>query len=103
MDMHEIKRLCKDETIEASSHFIERGRRRNISYKETKEAIISGEIIEDYPNDYPFPSCLVLGKTYEGKVLHVVVGIGKETLWLITVYEPDRNRWDSDYKTRREL
>lgn len=46
MDIQEIKRLCRDETIEASGHFVESGRRRNITYKETKEAIINGEIIE---------------------------------------------------------
>lgn len=103
MDIQEIKRLCEDETIEASGHFVERGRRRNISYKETKEAIINGEIIEEYPDDYPFPSCLILGVTVGGKVLHVVAGIGNGRLWLITVYEPDKARWSSDFKTRKEL
>lgn len=103
MDIQEIKRLCEDETIEASSHFVERGRRRNISYKETKEAIINGEIIEEYPDDYPFPSCLILGVTGSGKVLHMVAGIGNGRLWLITVYEPDKTRWSSDFKTRKEL
>lgn len=44
---------------------------------ETKEAIVNGEIIEEYPNDYPFPSCLILGITIKCRYLHIVVGKGK--------------------------
>ena len=102
MDIELIQSLCKDETIEATGHFAERCLKRNITYKETKEAILKGEIIEDYPNDYPFPSCLLLGTTLKEKYLHIVAGIGKNKLWLITVYEPDKNEWDESLKFRRE-
>ena len=40
--------------------------RDNISEKELVEAILNGEIIEDYHNDKPFPSCLIFGRTEEG-------------------------------------
>jgi hypothetical protein len=32
----------------------------------------SGEIIEEYADDVPYPSCLVLGRTRTGRALHVV-------------------------------
>ena len=32
------------------------------------------EIIEEYPDDFPHPSCLIFGHTKEKKILHIVVG-----------------------------
>jgi len=40
--------------------------RDNISEKELVGAISNGEIIEDYHNDKPFPSCFIFGRTEEG-------------------------------------
>ena len=34
--------------------------------QEVYEAVLAGEIIEDYPDDTPYPSCLVLGRTRRG-------------------------------------
>ena len=53
------------------------------------QVLTNGEIIEQYPTDYPFPSCLVLGYTKTGKALHVVCGSNGVELWLITAYIPD--------------
>ena len=69
---------------------------------DVKEAINSGEIIEDYPEDYPDPSCLILGKSGENQNIHVVCGIHEDELWLITAYYPDPGKWLDDYKTRKE-
>lgn len=101
MDITEIKRLCADETIEISSHIQQRMLQRGVSYKEVKQALMNGEIIEDYPDDYPYPSCLVLGTTSNGKKLHIVAGIGEEKLWLITVYVPNVILWDETLTKRR--
>ena len=43
-----------------------------------------GEIIEEYPNDFPYPSCLILGKTTDNRIIHVVVGMNDTKLYLIT-------------------
>ena len=37
----------------------------DISEKELIESILGGEIIENYTDDKPFPSCLVFGRTDE--------------------------------------
>ena len=63
---------------------------------------MSGEIIEEYPEDYPYPSCLVFGYTLQNRTLHVVVGIGETKLWLITAYQPDPEQWSEDFKKRKE-
>jgi len=39
---------------------------------EVLEALETGEIIEEYPEDAPYPSCLVLGRTLRGRPLHLV-------------------------------
>jgi hypothetical protein len=62
----------------------------------------TGEIIEEYPEDNPYPSCLVFNGSLDNP-LHVVVAINKEQnrLFIITVYEPSLNEFEDDYKTRR--
>jgi hypothetical protein len=61
-----------------------------------------GNIIEDYPDDYPFPSALVL-ECKIGKPIHVVAGIGENYLWIITAYYPSLDKWENDFKTRKEI
>jgi hypothetical protein len=65
-------------------------------------ALTNGEIIEQYPNDYPFPSCLVLGYIKAGKALHIVCGSNGTELWLITAYIPSLAKWTEDFKYRRK-
>ena len=60
------------------------------------------EIIEQYPDDYPYPSCLILGMSIEDKYLHVVIGNHESDLFLITAYFPSFDKWESDFKTRKE-
>lgn len=39
-----------------------------------KNGIATGEIIEDYPDDFPNPSCLIFGYNVNGQILHIVAG-----------------------------
>ncbi|MEA5576019.1 DUF4258 domain-containing protein [Anabaena sp. UHCC 0451] len=54
-----------------------------------------GEIIEDYPNATPYPSCLIYGLNGKGDPIHSVWAYNKDTGFavLITVYCPDPNKW----------
>ena len=73
----------------------------------TKDEIISaisvGEIIEDYSDDKPFPSCLIFGMV-NNRPIHVVVAYDEknETIFIITLYEPNVQVFESDLKTRRK-
>lgn len=102
MIIEELRDLCHDETIEVSGHFVLRSKERGISFSEVKEIILHGSIIEDYPEDYPFPSCLILGKTTASRALHVVVGTDGKRLWLITAYEPSSDIWNETFTKRIE-
>ena len=67
-----------------------------------KQAIRNGSIIEDYPDDYPYPSCLILGYAEDEQPLHLVCGAGEGTLFIITAYRPSPEKWEADWKTRKE-
>ena len=82
-----------------SKHAVEQRVNRHISHEEIAEAICSGEIIEQYPHDKYGPSCLIFGKTKEGRPLHVQCSLSP-TVVIITVYEPDPLKW-IDHKKRR--
>ena len=76
---------------------------RGISRQEVKEAVLNGIVIEDYLNDYPFPSILV-ADVLKSKPLHVVVSYDAENLkcYIITAYEPDTKHFKDDLITRKE-
>ena len=63
---------------------------------------LAGEVIERYPDDKPFPSCLISGKTMDGRPLHVVCAMPKhvDILIIITAYIPTEEEW-IEFKQRR--
>lgn len=69
---------------------------------EVYEAILNGEIIEEYMNDKPYPSILVLGHTLLKRPLHIVCAYDKieNTVIIVTVYQPNPNLW-TVYKRRK--
>jgi hypothetical protein len=102
MTIEDIVRLCGQQSLRWTKHILERLFLRNISTNDVIAALTSGEVIEQYPNDYPYPSCLVLGLTPAGKVLHIVCGSTGVELWLITAYFPNPSEWSEDFKVRQE-
>jgi len=76
---------------------------RRISRNDVVEAIKKGEILQEYPDDRPFPSEVIYFMA-DTRPLHVVVGYHAPsgTAVVITVYEPGPDLWTSDYKRRRK-
>jgi hypothetical protein len=76
-------------------HALERCAERNISPQDVREALLSGEIIEEYPEDKYGQSVLILGTTENKQILHVQCSL--DPLWIITAYNPTLRpeRWDS--------
>lgn len=75
---------------------------RQIAVEEVEAVLRAGEVIEDYPNDMPYPSRLVLG-WIGSRPLHVVVGtnLRENQDIVITVYEPDPEEWGPGFRQRR--
>ena len=70
---------------------------------DVKKAISNGKIIEYYYDDYPYPSCLILGYSIKNKTLHIVCGVSSDCVHMITAYYPDSEKWEDDMKTRRKI
>ena len=83
-------------------HAIQRMYQRNITELEVRYVITTGEIVEDYPADTPYPSRLLLGWR-DNRPLHVVVTDNFDEMEnvVITAYEPDPDIWEGDFKRRK--
>ncbi len=102
--MIDIKRLqlyYEQDKVFVTAHATERFRQRGIRTKDIRHAVKTGEIIEQYPDDYPYPSCLLLGLSSKLQPLHVVMSDEGETSRIITAYFPDAEKWEEDLKTRK--
>jgi len=74
---------------------------RMILRSEVCETIESDEVVEDYPSDPRGHSCLLMGRTLGGRVIHVICAPKKDYLAVVTVYSPSLLEWERDFKTRR--
>ena len=102
--IEQLRELCGDmDNIEITQHTLLRFNERKIKLKDVMNAIQNGKIIEQYPSDYPFPSCLLLGFMLNNQRLHTVCGLGNHKLWLITAYIPTIDKWEDDYETRKAV
>ena len=97
-DFKAINHLDK---IVLTQHSRKRFAERGISVLDILEVIETGEVIEQYPGDSPFTSCLIMGKSDE-KIIHVVASINESMIYIITAYVPDTTKWENDFKTRKE-
>jgi len=95
MAIENIIKAIQTSQVRITDHADEEATDDHLSYDEIYSSVIQGEIIEDYINDKPYPSCLIYGTNFSGKPIHSVWGFNPENKWavLITVYRPDPNRW----------
>ena len=101
MDIGKIKTLCRRGAVQYTNHLMIRILQRGIDIIDVEAAILGGRVIQEYPDDHPYPSCLVLGRDRRSQPLHVVCGVCENALWLVTTYHPDAGEWESDWATRR--
>ncbi len=94
MDLTLIQEQVRNGAYYWRKHAIRRSIERDVAEEEVVEVLLTGEIIEEYPEDKYGPSCLIYGRTQVGRPLHVQCSL-PPTVWLITVYEPDPKEWSS--------
>uniref|UniRef100_UPI00403F1034 DUF4258 domain-containing protein n=1 Tax=Selenomonas sp. TAMA-11512 TaxID=3095337 RepID=UPI00403F1034 len=97
--METIRARIQSDAISWTTHVATRMIKRSIAPLDVLSVLRDGHIIEHYPEDYPFPSCLVFA-IVDGRPIHVVCSIGDEQLYVITAYQPDAARWDSTFTKR---
>ena len=90
MDRDQLINAVRNGRIEWQIHALERMMKRGISTQIVKQVLLEGEMIEDYPDDKPFPTALFLG-WLQGEPFHVVTALDSLSgyCFVITVYRPD--------------
>lgn len=103
MSITEIVEAIRNNRVRITEHAYEEAQIDTLSFEEIFFSLFQGEIIEDYPTDKPYPSCLILGRNFLGEPIHSVWAYNEENLWvvLITVYRPDTDKW-IDWRKRRK-
>jgi Domain of unknown function (DUF4258) len=79
--------------IRITDHAREEMEEEAITLAELLEAIIAGQIIENYPDHKRGACCLLAGLTAKGQPLHVVCTTSLPSLVIITVYIPTLPQW----------
>ena len=97
-----IKDYVMKRKVDWTKHCLNRLNQRDIFISDVKTAINNGRIIEYYYDDYPYPSCLVVGRNINNNVIHIVCGVSDDLVHMITAYYPDTNKWEDDMKKRRK-
>ncbi|MDO9035667.1 MAG: DUF4258 domain-containing protein [Methanoregula sp.] len=94
-----IAGLIESGEILISHHARVRMFERNVSTDDLIAIISSGEIIEEYLEDEPCPSVLIMG-FIDAVAYHTVIALCSDHIRVITVYIPERDKW-IEYRKRR--
>ncbi|TAJ92689.1 MAG: DUF4258 domain-containing protein [Gammaproteobacteria bacterium] len=101
MDIENIIDAIRHNRIRITDHADTEAFDDGLSFEEIYFSVMHGKVIEAYPDDKPYPSCLIMGRNFSGEPIHSVLAYNPENRWavLITVYRPDPERW-IDWKIR---
>ena len=102
MNIEDIADAIRHSRVHITDHAYDEAEKDQLSYYDIFVSVFQGEVIEDYPDDKPYPSCLIYGTTSSQEPIHSVWAYSREARLavLITVYRPDANLW-TDWRTRR--
>lgn len=102
MNIEKLKSAIQRNRIYWKKHAIQRLAERSIKQKSIVDVILKGICIEEYSEDYPFPSGLFMSRE-EGKLIHTVASYDEfnDFVYIITAYEPSLEFFESDYITRK--
>lgn len=104
LDLRRVREAIAAGRVTWSRHGVTRMQERGITREDVLAGLRGGEVIENYPDDVPYPSALVLGFV-GGRPLHVVVALDiiAPEVHIITVYEPSPDEFEPDWRTRKTL
>jgi hypothetical protein len=103
MDIANIINAIHANRVNITQHAHKEAKEDELVLEQIFAATQNGEVIEDYPTDKPYPSCLIFGYNEEGEPVHTVWAYAADSqiAVLITVYRPDPNRWIG-WKVRKQ-
>jgi len=103
LEIKQVRELIRQRRVIWKHHALERILERGLTRSIVLDAVLRGELIEDYTEDRPFPSGLFLG-WHGNQPLHVVITLdtAENVIAVITAYEPKIEHFEPDYRTRRK-
>lgn len=86
-----------------SDHAVVQMFKRDIEISDVHFLIEHGEIINEYPDDKPYPSYLLMAFVNQ-RPLHLVLAKDEDNnrCIIVTAYQPDKLIWKADFKTKRK-
>ncbi len=96
-----LRSMNKPEQIAITEHARQRLLERGITVNDIMRCIETGEIIKQYEDDRPFPSCLILGFSRDQSYLHVVASHDSTWIYLITAYYPSSDIWEQGFRVKK--
>lgn len=95
IDISELIAAVDAERFRVTDHADEEAQADSLKLDDVLASLRSGEILRQYPDDRPYPSCLLYGSAPDGSPVHSVWGYNEANGWavLITVYRPDPELW----------
>ena len=103
MDITNIIEAIQHNRVRITDHADEEAEADQLTFDEIYFTVLHGEIIEGYPSDKPYPSCLIFGRTFGGDPIHSVWAYNEQSQWavLITVYRPNPDLWTNWHERHR--
>jgi mitochondrial fission protein ELM1 len=88
-----FKQAVQERQVKISLHAAEEALAENITRTEIETVLLNAQILEDYPDWWLGPSCLIYGRTETERDLHLVASYSELPITIITVYEPRPPKW----------
>ena len=101
MALEQLRLQVSTENVRITQHAHQEMVEEEITLNELLEAIVSGQVLENYPEHRRGACCLVNGATKEGRPLHIVCTTALPVPIIITVYEPKAPRWVTPMERNR--
>ena len=97
-----FKRAVQEAQIVLSLHAAEEALAENIARPEMEEVLSNAQLLEDYPDWWLGPSCLIRGQTGAGRALHIVASYSRLPVTIITVSAPRPPKWTTPSQRGRK-
>jgi len=98
IDIDWIRGKIKQSEYYFSKHGDQARQADNLTIIEVEESLLTGRILEQYPDTGRGESCLVAGFSDDGKPSHTVCGRRGNWLAIVTVYIPTPPKFKSPYE-----
>ena len=101
MDIQEIKLQVRSGDYFYSSHADTERKVEELTLSQVEEALLNGEILEEYPDTGRGESCLIIGFSKEIPI-HIVCGWRHDKVVIVTTYIPSLPKFLDPWTRRKE-